>query len=304
MALAFCLWLSLAGLDTSVVDFPIALNLHSLPEHLLIKGETPKEVTVRVRANAAQVRFLADRKLSLSLDLSQAQEGYNAFPVHLESIQMPRGVEVSGISHEIIEFETLYLSQKSVPVKPNVVGHPAPSFRLEGLTLEPAEVIINGPPEAIAQVDHLETTPLAVEGLTRDAIFAVTLLPPPDGIVTIIGVKEVQATVKISEIRTQAVFSDVAVEIEARNGEAASFIAQPSRVSVTIAWPSSRSRPVNAREVRAKVSVDGGQLKTEGRITVPVVAVPPSGAAVMAINPAKVAVSYVPSASEKSKVKP
>jgi hypothetical protein len=330
LALAFCLWLSLTGLDTSLADLTVGLRLHSLPEHLAIQGETPKVLTLRIRANAAQVRFLSDHKLSLPLDLSQAREGSNSFPVLLEPLNLPRGVEVTDINPGVIEFEALELSRKEVPVKPNVVGQPPSDFRLENLVLEPAAVTIQGPAEILAQVDHLETTPLAVDGLTKDAVVSIGVIPP-EGAVTIVGVKEIQATVSVSEIRTQAVFSGipVEVEIEARSrdqnysrfrnlfgrpgnlekdapdpGEGpASFIAQPARVSVTISWPSSRSRPVDAREVRARVGVDAEQLKAEGRITVPVVVVPPPGTSVTAINPAMVGVSHVPPSAETRKPK-
>jgi hypothetical protein len=334
MALAFCLWLSLAGLETSLVDFTVGLRLHSLPEHLVIKGEMPKSLTLRIRANAAQVRFLADRNLTLPLDLSLAQEGFNSFPVLPDLLNLPRGVEVVEINPDAIEFEVQELFQKEVPVKPNVVGRPGPDFRLEDLVLEPAAVTIQGQPDILAQVDHLETSPLAVEGLTQDAIFSIGLVPPEGAV--IVGAKEIQATVRVSELRTQAVFSDipVEVEIEARSRDQisrrrirdpfgqsdnspdqgspasgdgpASFIAQPARVKVTISWPASRSRPVAAREIRARVGLDAEQLKAEGRLTVPVVVVPPAGAAVVSISPAMVGVSQVPPAAEnlKPKVKP
>lgn len=212
MALAFCLWLSLAGLETSLMDFTVGLRLHSLPEHLVIKGEMPKSLTLRVRANAAQMRFLSDRALSLPLDLSRAQEGYNSFTVLPDLLNLPRGVEVADVNPGVIEFEVLELFQKEVPVKPKVEGRPAPGFQLENLVLEPAAVTIQGPPEVLAQVDHLETAPLAVDGLARDAVFSIGLVPPPEGAVTIVGAKEIKARVSVSEIRDQAVFSDIPME--------------------------------------------------------------------------------------------
>jgi len=292
MALAFCLWLSLAGLETSLMDFTVGLRLHSLPDHLAIKGEMPKSLTLRVRANAAQMRFLSDRAF------------YNSFPVLPELLNLPRGVEVIDVNPGLIEFEVLELFQT-----------------------------IQGPPDVLAQVDHLETAPLAVDGLTQDAVFSIGAVPP-EGAVTIVGAKEIQAKVSVSEIRTQAVFSDIPVEVEiearsrdqnsyrlrgpfgrpdnldkgspAENDGPASFIARPARVSVTISWPASRSRPVEAREVRARAVLGAEQLKAEGRTTVPVVVAPPEGAAVVAIIPALVDVSPAPPAAEirKPKVKP
>jgi YbbR domain-containing protein len=208
MALAFCLWLSLSGLDTNLVDFTVGLRLHSLPDDLIITGETPKEVNVRILANAAQVRFLADRKLSLPVDLSLAREGHNVFPVLPETLQLPRGVEVSAVDPDVIEFETLRPSQKNVPVKPHVVGRPAPDFHLEDLVLEPESVTIKGPPEILDQVNHLETTPLVVDGLTQSAIFVVNMVLP-EGIVTTAGSKEVRAVVTISELRLHPAFPDL-----------------------------------------------------------------------------------------------
>jgi hypothetical protein len=326
MALAFCLWLSLAGLETSLVDFTVGLRLNSLPDNLVIKGDMPKSLNLRVRANAAQMRVLSDRSLSLPLDLSQAREGYNSFPAHTDLLNLPRGVEIIDINPGVIEFEVLKLSQKEVPVKPRVVGRPAPGLLVENLVLEPAAVTIQGPSDILDQVDHLETAPLAVEGLTKDAGFSIGL-SPPEGTVTIVGAKEVQVKVSVSEAGARAVFPDVPVEVEieprsrdqnssqlrgpfgrpddlepgssAEGG--ASFIVQPPRVSVTISWPSSRGRPVEAREVRARVVLGAEQLKAQGRITVPVVAVPPEGAAVVAVSPDRVGVSLAPAADETHK---
>jgi len=322
MALAFCLWLSLAGLETSLVDFTVGLRLNSLPDNLVIKGEMPKSLNLRVRANAAQMRFLSDRALSLPLDLSQAREGYNSFPVHTDLLNLPRGVEIIDINPGVLEFEILKLSQKEVPVKPRVVGRPAPGFLVENLVLEPAAVTIQGPSDVLAQVDRLETAPLAVEGLTKDAVFSIGL-SPPEGSVTVVGAKEIQVKVSVLEISARAVFSDIPVEVETRSrdqnssrllgpfgrpddpgsaaeGEA-SFIVQPPVISVTISWPSSRGRPVEAREVRARVVLGAEPLKA--RITVPVEVVPPEGAAVVAISPALVGVSPAPE-TPKPKVKP
>ena len=195
MALAFCLWLSLAGLDASLVDFTVRLRLHSLPDHLFIKSETPATVTVRVRANAAQVRFLSERKLSLPLDLSLAKEGHNIFPVLLEPLNLPRGVEVSEVTPETIEFEATGLAHKRVPVKPKVVGRPDPEFRLEGLTLDPPAVTIQGPPEVLARVNQIETTPLVIDGLAQNTVLTVNAVPPEA--VTIVGQSEVLAEVRI-----------------------------------------------------------------------------------------------------------
>ncbi|MCL2029463.1 MAG: CdaR family protein [Deltaproteobacteria bacterium] len=304
VALAFCLWLSLAGQDATVVDFTVPLYLHSLPGHLLIKGEVPKVVTLRLWANAAQMRFLSDQKVSLSLDLSRAQEGHNTFPVLLAPLNLPRGVEVSEVNPGVIEFDALLQSSKRLPVTPVVIGLPASGYRLDSLILEPAVVTVQGPVEVLAQMDHLETTPLDVDGLTQDAVFTVGAALPAEGGVFMVEAMEIQATVKVSEILTQAVFSDIPVQIEARKGEPASFIAQPARVSVTVSWASSRKQPIKAGDIRAQVSVDVEQLKTEGHITLPVVVVPPAGATVMTINPVTVSVSYVPSALPGERRKP
>ena len=305
MALAFCLWLNLAGgQDTGIFDFTVPLYLHSLPDHLLIKGEVPKFVALRLWANAAQMRVLSDQRAGLPLDLSQAQEGHNTFPVLLDALNLPRGVEVSEVSPRMIEFEAMAISSKMLPVTPVVVGLPAPGYRLESLNLDPAIVTVQGSMEVLGQVHKIETTPLAVDGLTQDAVFVVNVALPAERGLSIVEPREIQATVKVSQILTQAVFSDIPVQIETGKGEPASFTVQPARVSVTVSWPASRRRPVRADDIRAQVSVDGEQLKSEGHITLPVVAVAPDGVRIMAINPASVGISYVPPGPKEDKVKP
>ncbi|GHV56971.1 hypothetical protein FACS189460_2720 [Deltaproteobacteria bacterium] len=300
LALSFCLWLSLAGQDTSIVDMPVTLELFALSDNLVLRGDIPKEVTLRLRANTAQLRFLADRKLSLPLDLSLAREGRNAFKVLLEPLNLPRGVQVSEVSPSQIEFEALRLDAKTVPLEPKVVGQPAPGFRLGGVALEPETITLHGPREILDKLDRLDTAPIVVDGLTRDTALTVNVLPP-EGVTEIIipATEGIRATVTIEEVRIQADFSDIPIEIEVKQGNQAqaSFVAKPARVRVTVSWPASRSRPVNAREILARISIDGEQLKAEGQITLPVVVVPPNGATVTAINPVQARISYVPSRS-------
>ncbi len=308
LALAFCLWLGLAGQDMSTVDLSVPLELSNLPGDLAIRSEVPASVTVQVLANTAQVRFLADRKLHLWVNVASAREGQNSFQLDTESLDLPRGVQVRKISPAGIEFVAVKLTEKTVPLAPTLKGAPPPTYRLESVTLAPEKITIKGPHEILDKIAGLSTLPIDLEGVTADETLSVAPNLSVYGDFKLIAEPtEVRALVRVEERVNTAMFTNLPVEVDLKNGQKVAggvFAVSPQAADVSVSWPASRPRAVTAEDIKVRVFVDAEALKKTRQVNSPVVVVPPSGVMVTAIDPVNVTVTYLPGAGEEVPLPP
>lgn len=299
LALSFFLWLALAGQDTSTTELSVPLELVNMPANLAVKSELPTSVTVQVLANTAQLRFLSDRKLRVWINAASAREGYNAFPVDANTLDLARGVQVRRISPPVIEFEAVQTANKVLPLKPTVSGTVNPAYRVRALIIEPDQVTVQGPREILDSLTELSTNPIPLEGLTRDTNLTVTpaLSPESDPGLSITP-REIKVSITLEERTLEDTFAGLPVEIDFKNGggRADNLILEPSQAEITLSWPPARVRAVTAEDVRVWVFVDLERLRAEKSLSLPVVVVAPNGTNIKAINPVNVSVSLPPSA--------
>ena len=305
LALSFCLWLALSGQDTTTIELTVPLELTNLPDDLVIKSEVPASVIFQVSANTAQLRFLADRKPYLWIDVSAAYEGPgNVVPIPLDSLDLPRGVQVRKAVPTVIEFETARLSQKTVPVKPSLIGQPNEAFLIKSMTISPQELVVQGPVERLADLDFISTTAINIEGLSANADIIVFPAPADLEPGLTVSVNEITASFKVEEKILQATFRNIPIEIDLKSESAVvreNLEISPATAEIAVYWPASRGKPVKAEDVRALASVDGEKLKNSGdRTEVSVVAVPPAGVSVSSINPGSTVIKYIRPVETKS----
>jgi|GEM_PF-1874023 len=299
LALSFFLWLALSGQDTSTTELSVPLELVNMPGNLAVKSELPTSVTFQVLANTAQLRFLSDRKLHVWINAASTREGYNAFPVDSNSLDLPRGVQVRRVSPPVIEFEAVKTANKTLPLKPTVSGTVNPAYRVKALIIEPDQVTVQGPKEILDSLTELSTNPIPLEGLTRDTNLTVTpALTPELDPSLIITPREIKVSISVEERTLEETFADLPVELDFKNGggRADDLLVEPTRAEITLSWPASRARAVTAGDIRIRVFVDMERLRAEKSLSLPVVAVPPGGTTVTAISPVNVTVSLPPSA--------
>ena len=296
LALAFFLWLALAGQDTSTMDLTVPLELANLPDNLAIRTEIPGSVTVQVLANTAQGRFLADRKLHLWLNVASAREGSNTFQIFDDSLDLPRGVQLRKITPSIIEFEAVKMTDRVVPVKPVVSGRVNLAYRVKSLVIEPANVMLRGPQELLGDIEEIATLPIVLDELAQNQALTVNLATSDLSSSLEIFPKEIRAIISLEEIMEHKVFPDLPIEVDHKNGgsNSSQVVVDPAKVSVSVSWPAVRMHTVAAGDIKAKVYVDDEKLRKAGVLTLQIVVVPPDGTTVTAIDPPNATVTYIP----------
>ena len=161
---AFLLW----GLShsTSSIErgFDLPVVLVGVPENLVVTKRSTETMNVRVRGSRAALRRLSVGELVYTVDLSGAKPGVTAHTVETQELELPRGLQVVSRSPAGIEFTLTQRGRKSVPLRPDLAGDPAPGFVIEGAEVEPARIWITGARSEVLRLAEVMTETIDVSG--------------------------------------------------------------------------------------------------------------------------------------------
>jgi YbbR domain-containing protein len=183
LVIACATWYVLTGQRRERIserNYRIPLSIVNVPRGTMVVSPLPDAVDVRVRGAFTPLRSLDPAKLEAVVDLADASPGEKRYPLGPGDINVPADVEVIAISPAEIRLVLDGVAEKTVSIKADLAGQPAPGARLEEVTVEPRTARIVGPEKTLAGLTSLSTQPVVVEG--RDAPFSDTTtlsLPAP-----------------------------------------------------------------------------------------------------------------------------
>jgi len=293
LVLAVLLWFVIAGEKTSEMGLSVPVELQNFPKDLELTGDPVDTVEVRLRASPGIIQRLTPGDVSAHIDLVDAHEGERIVHLTPDSVRVPFGVTVVKISPAIITLNLERTLQKAVPVRPRLLGRPAPGYEVAEMTTQPAEVRIAGPKSRVQEVESAYTEPVSVEGVDTTVVDQVNI-GLEDPLLRIQGSPRVRVTARIREVAHTRAFPGLAVEV--RRG---SFTARPPRVTVVLAGPASVLDQADAAAIHPYV--DAGQLDATGTAHVAVELLPGlTGVEVRETQPAEVALRPLRPVRKKS----
>ena len=175
VVLAALLWLIVSGEQTVERALRIPLEFTNIPPQLELMGEPPTVVDVRVRGSSGSLSRISAGELVAVLDVRQARAGQRLFHLTGSEVRSPFGVEVVQVAPTSLSLLFEQSSAKSVPVVPEVEGHPADGFVVGTVTADPARVEIAGPASALKGLTKAVTEAVSVAGARSTVIESVTV---------------------------------------------------------------------------------------------------------------------------------
>lgn len=164
--LAFLLWMQIAGQQRVQRSVSVPVEFINMPPELEITNDYPKEVAV-VISRPISVR-MDERQLAAVIDLSNAEPGVVVVPLTERSIRnVPSGVEIEGIEQRRIRLQMERIRRKTVRVEPEIIGQPAPGFRLREVRAVPSEVLISGAESRLEGVTLAATEAIDIQNRSR-----------------------------------------------------------------------------------------------------------------------------------------
>jgi hypothetical protein len=90
------LWVFVMGIRQGEVGFNIPIEYYSVPQNLVIAGEPPKEVNVRLKGSQRLLSSLKPDQIRVRVDLSNVHKGNNQISLSETNISTGPGISVAN----------------------------------------------------------------------------------------------------------------------------------------------------------------------------------------------------------------
>ena len=249
LALAAGLWFVIAGRQTAERGLPVPLELRNVPRDLELTGDPVNSVDVRLRASPGLIDSLDPGKVRATIDLAGAREGEMIVQLAPDQVHVPFGFRVVKITPSILTLNLEATHRKRVPVRPRLVGRPAPGFEVASIASEPTEVLVAGPRSRVHEVESAFTEAVSVDA-ARETVQQTVNVGLEDPLLRIEGGSRVKVVAAVREARETRVLE--ALPVVARGLPAR---LSPSRVAVVVSGPAPGLAALRPDDVRVFVAV-------------------------------------------------
>jgi YbbR domain-containing protein len=201
LLLAVVLWMFVSAPRREAVReriFTAPLSFVSMPDDLVITTDIPASVAVRVRGRTSDLRNLATQNFEVPVDLKWIQNpGEAEITLRPQAIiNVPPEVEIVSIVPSKVRFSVEALRQRTVPVRPLLVGAPPAGYLIGEATASPEVVLVSGPASQVMKLSEVTTERINMTGRTATFVQSVVVVSDSP-LVRIISPGSTQVTVPV-----------------------------------------------------------------------------------------------------------
>ena len=195
LLLSLLLWIALNGEPKSEVGFKVPLEFRNTPSKVEVLSESVNTVDIRVMASTSLVKRINPAEISATVDLSNWSLGEKTYLLSSANIRLPFGAAVSKITPNKIRLRFEPTHQKTVEIRPRVIGRPATGYVVASINCIPPTAEIEGPASHLENIQFVYTDSVDITDRYSKVSRSVQLYAE-DPIVRI--VKQQETTVEIS----------------------------------------------------------------------------------------------------------
>ena len=129
---------------------PIPVTPPKPPEGMLITDEFDEQVQVTIRAPQSVWDSLEADDFIATVDLTSLGPGVHQVPIQVTLNKQPSRVMLFEPKYVTLELDAQM--ERSVPVRVQIEGKPILGYLRQATTIDPSEVLVNGPSTYVAQV--------------------------------------------------------------------------------------------------------------------------------------------------------
>lgn len=170
LAVAVLMWGASHSTVTEERGFDIPIAMIGVPDDLVVTAQSSDMVNIRVRGSQAALRNLPVGGLEYVVDLRGARPGVLEREVDAVSLDLPRGTQLVSRSPGTLDFTLERKGTKSVRVRADLEGDPAPGFAIAGIEIEPTTVRIAGARSEVLRLNEVLTETIDVSGLSSELV--------------------------------------------------------------------------------------------------------------------------------------
>lgn len=208
---AFFLWYFVVGEEKVDMTINVPMEIVNLPRDLVISNQFKRELEVLVSGPRNLIRDITTRKITRTVDLSNAVPGTVEVRNEVTSIQFPRGITIFKVKPPQITLLLDRLIDKEIPIHPELVGEVAKGFELGEIKLTPSAIALTAPHAVLGPIQQFMTKPIDISG--RKATFDEQVnLVLPLAVAELIGEPVVTARTVINEKIIQSTVSYIPIQ--------------------------------------------------------------------------------------------
>lgn len=180
LALVFSatLWFFVAGQKDTEVSFFVPLGFVNMPSGLVLAGNPPGEVEVRLVGSRFLLERITPSQVVPELDLTDALPGLETYRLSSAEVTVPAGVEVQWVSPSTFDLRLERLTSTELRVEPIIKGVPGEGFRVAETVVTPARVTARGGESELKGLEAVRTSPVDIEGADSTREFRARLEAP------------------------------------------------------------------------------------------------------------------------------
>lgn len=171
LAIALLLWIFVTTEKRAevpsekVVEAPITYNP---PPNMIILNPLDR-VRVRLRGPASTIRHVNPYTVDIQVELPRSATGKQEVQITEDNVLTPEGVEVVSIEPSYLELQLDREVRRLLPIQVRFTGEPAAGAVLAAQPdVQPEQVLATGPQTLVSTLDHLETSPINLDGHALD----------------------------------------------------------------------------------------------------------------------------------------
>lgn len=169
LAISVFIWAVAQGTSSVQQSFDVDIELIGVEESLVVTEQSADSINVRLRGSRAALRNLSVDQLKYRVDARGGKPGVAVYEVDVESIPHPTGTSFVGYAPSQLEVRFEKRGQKTVPLRAETEGIPAPGFHLAGVVIVPDKIRLEGARSQVLRMKEVVTEKIDIAGLTEDA---------------------------------------------------------------------------------------------------------------------------------------
>lgn len=165
---AIILWFFVMSRGRTEINFQSPLEFRNIPQGLELVGEPVKSVDVWIQGQESRLRGLKGNEVKTTVDLAGAKEGESTYYISAEDVKLPFNLKVVRVNPISIKVRLDRVITKTIEVRPNVIGKPAPGYRIKKVEINPLSIRVEGVKREVESLQFLKTEPVDVAGAHQD----------------------------------------------------------------------------------------------------------------------------------------
>ena len=202
-AFAIILWLQVVARGTTEVNFVVPLELRDIPPNMMVVGDVPGYVDVRLQGQEGMVKRLAVRDISAFISLTGAGPGEVYFPLTADNVTVPGSIRLVSITPSGVNLRLEKMVRKALAIRPRLAGRPANGLHVTKVEVVPLSVNAAGPEGSLGRINSVYTEDIDLDG-AKGSFDRLVRIEPPPGYGVKLDEDNARVTVTLSRTKTQA----------------------------------------------------------------------------------------------------